>query len=181
MLFVDVDELTNCLRDSLTGDIIDTESIRIKRKSFLRKFNKKTGWYTNWADLVPENEVYALVLKGTADIQGLIAIRPEPRMNALFLTWACTAPHNNKILVDTPKYIGVGGHLFAIAAKVSFDYGYEGAMTGYAANKDLVNHYCKAFNAEWIQALHPYQIFIDEENAKQLMEVYSYDWTDDEL
>ena len=123
MLFVEIDELTSCLKDSITGDIIDTEVIRIRRKSFLNKFNKRTGWYTNWADLVPENEVYALVIKGTTDIQGMIAVRPEPRMKALFLTWACSAPQNNKQITEEPKYTGVGGHLFAIGAKKSKDYG----------------------------------------------------------
>ncbi len=44
-----IDELAPCLRDTITGDIIDTEVVRIKRKSFLSKFNKKTGWYISWA------------------------------------------------------------------------------------------------------------------------------------
>ncbi|MCR4656709.1 MAG: hypothetical protein K5770_10835 [Lachnospiraceae bacterium] len=102
-------------------------------------------------------------------------------MKALFLTWACTAPQNNKLIVDQVKYIGVGGHLFAIAAKLSCDYGFGGAMTGYAANMDLVKHYCEVFHADWIKALHPYHIFIDETAAKRLLEMYTYDWTDDEL
>ncbi len=42
-----IDELTACLKDTSTGDTIETEVIRIKRKSFLAKFNKNTGWYVN--------------------------------------------------------------------------------------------------------------------------------------
>lgn len=43
--------------------------------------------------------------------------------------------YNNKLLTDDIRYLGVGGHLFAI----------------------------------------------DEVNAKKIMEVYDYDWTDEEI
>lgn len=46
------------VQDARTGELVQTEVIRIKRKSFLRKYNKKNGWYTNWEDLDDENEVY---------------------------------------------------------------------------------------------------------------------------
>ena len=32
-----------------------------------------------------------------------------------------------------------------------------------------------------IGVLHPYQFAIDEVNAKKIMEVYDYDWTDEEI
>lgn len=32
----------------LTGEVVNTEVIRIRRKSFLGKFNRKSGWYVNW-------------------------------------------------------------------------------------------------------------------------------------
>lgn len=57
MINVVIDELTNCLKDAQTGELVQTEVIRIKRKSFLRKYNKKNGWYTNWASLIDENEI----------------------------------------------------------------------------------------------------------------------------
>ncbi len=87
--------------------------------TYLKKYNKKNGWYVNWALLAEENEIYALVVEGSVDIQGLVAI----------------APDNNKLLTDDIRYLGVGGHLFAI----------------------------------------------DEVNAKKIMEVYDYDWTDEEI
>ena len=61
----------------------------------------------------------------------------------------------------------------------SYDYGFGCAISGFAANKDLMEHYCDAFEAEPICMLHPYQIFIPEEKGKQIREVYSYEWTDD--
>jgi len=181
MINVYIDEFTPCLKESETGDILETEVIRIKRKSFLSKFNKKTGWYVNWSKLVDENEIYALVIKGTVDIQGLVALQGVKDYGAVYVTWMCTAPHNNPMIVEKEKYIGVGGHLFAIAVDRSEQMGYEGAVTGNAADKELVYHYCEAFGSIHLGLIHPYQIFIDEENAVKIKEVYDYEWTDDEL
>ena len=93
----------------------------------------------------------------------------------------CTSPDNNKLLTDDIRYLGVGGHLFAIAAQKSVDYGYDGYMYGFDANKELLDHYVETFNGEVIGVLHPYQFAIDEVNAKKIMEVYDYDWTDEEI
>lgn len=42
----------------------------------------------------------------------------------------CTSSDNNKLLTDDIRYLGVGGHLFTIAAQKSVDYGYDGYMYG---------------------------------------------------
>ncbi len=176
-----IDEYTPCLKDSQTGDILETEVIQIKRKSFLSKFNTKNGWYVNWASLLNENEIYALVIKGSVDIQGLIALKPIEDYKAVYVTWLCTAPHNNPMIVVNKKYIGVGGHLFAIAVNRSIKNGYNGAITGNAANMDLLKHYCNVFNATHLGIIHPYQFFIDEQYAQKISEIYKYEWTDDVL
>lgn len=179
MIYVDIDELTPCLIDNESGEIIETEVIQIKRKTFLSKYNERNGWYTDWAELLEENEIFALVIKGTVSIQGMIAIRPDDMMQSLFVTWMVAAPENNPERCKTKRYNGIGGHLFAIAAQKSEEYGFDCAVSGFAANKNLMNHYCKTFNAEAICMLHPYQIFIPEESGKKIKEVYSYEWTDD--
>ena len=181
MICVEIDDLVPCLIDNATGEVVETEVIRIKRKSFLSKYNYKTNWYVNWADLLKENEVYAIVLKGTVAIQGLIALRPDENMQAVFITWMVAAPHNNPEILngEDKRYNGLGGHLFAVAAKRSEDFGYNGAITGFAADKELMQHYCNKFNAEAICMLHPYQIFIPEEEGKKIQEVYNYDWTEE--
>ena len=172
MINVVIDEFTPCLKDSRTGELIQTEVIRVRRKSFLKKYNKKNGWYVDWASLAEESSV---------DIQGLVAVSSDKDMRAMYITWMCTCPDNNKLLTDEVRYLGVGGHLFAIAAQRSFDYGYDGYMYGFAANRELLNHYVKTFNGEVIGVLHPYQFAIDEGNARKIMEVYDYDWKDDEI
>ena len=90
--------------------------------------------------------------------------------------WACTAPHNNKALTETPKYSGVGGLLFAVAVDRSLAWEYEGTVYGFALNKKLLNHYIEFLGASYLGALHPYQFFIDGEASLKLLEVYTYEW-----
>lgn len=181
MLNVIIDEFTPCLKDMNTGEIVQTEVIRIVRKSFLTKYNTKNGWYANWADLLSENEIYALVVEGTVDIQGMVAIAKNIDMGAVYINWMCASPENNKLLKGDVKYLGVGGHLFAITAQKSMEFGFDGLMYGFAANQELLEHYMEVFNAEFIGILHPYQFAIDEDNAKEIVEVYDYEWTDEQI
>lgn len=39
-------------------------------------------------------------------------------------------------------------------------------------------HYIDVFHAEYLGMLHQYQFFIDEEQAKNLLEVYHYEWNE---
>lgn len=184
MICVEIDGLTPCLIDNSTGEIVETEVIRVKRASFLSKYNKKTNWYVEWKDLLEENEVYALVVKGSVSIQGLIAVRADDIMKTSFITWMVAAPQNNPVLLkedEKKQYLGVGGHLFAVASQISCKYGFGGAISGFAANKDLMEHYCNTFDAEPICMLYPYQIFIPEQSAESIREVYKYEWTDEIL
>lgn len=172
-----IDELTPCLKDTETGDIVETEVIQIKRKSFLSKYNKRTGWIVNWSELLKNNEVYALVIKGTVDIQGLVALRNDISSNAVYIQWAVAAPQNNKWDFNHQKYSGVGGHLFAIAIAKSFEFGYDGTIYGDAVNENVLKHYINAFSAIHIPTRSfPYRIIIAGEDAKNIWEVYQFDW-----
>ncbi len=182
MITFTIDALTPCLKETTTGEIYETEVIRLKRKSFLAKFNKRTGWYVNWSKFGDDVEVYALVLKGTVDVQGLLAITCDDLAKAVHIEWACTAPWNNKIQDGTQRYQGVGGHLFAIAAELSFKYGYEGYIFGEASSEKVFDYYVEEFQAMQISTSYePYRFMIDGENTQKLMEVYNYEWTEEEL
>lgn len=87
MIIFKLDELVPCLKDMETGDIYDTEVIRIRRKSVLSHYNKRTGWYINWSKFPESTEVYALVLKGTNDIQGMIAVEYNDEFQAVHVVW----------------------------------------------------------------------------------------------
>ena len=172
---VRIDDFTPCLRNESTGELVDTEVIRIRRKSFLRTYNKRNGWYTNWADLVDDSEIYALVVTGTADIQGLISVQRDPGAQAVYIQWMCTAPWNNKQKTDMPRYSGVGGHLFAIAGNISLEAGYDGYVYGFAANSDVLKHYVSKLDAVHIGILHPHQFAIETEAMQKILNTYTYD------
>ena len=171
-----LDEIVPCLKDTETVEIKETVVFKIESRSFLKKFNEKNGWGINWIDIPNNVEVFALALKENNEIQGLVGVKNDKNSIAAYIHWACTAPHNNKLLNGTQKYIGVGGHLFAIAADKSIQWGYEGAIHGFALNKKLLKHYIEVLGAIFLGALHEYQFFVNEKAAKQLLETYTYEW-----
>jgi len=91
------------------------------------------------------------------------------------------APKNNPELYEPKKYNGVGGHLLAIAIDRSEQLGHKGDVTGFCRNKDIMNHFVNAYDADPICILHPYQIGLYGDSAKRIREVYDYEWTDDEI
>lgn len=171
-----IDEIVPCLKDTVTGEMKETVVFKIESRSYLKQYTEQNGWQINWIELPADVEIYELALKDTKEIQGLVAVKNDVNSRAAFLHWACTAPHNNKHDFGKQKYSGVGGHLFAIAADKSIQWGYEGAMHGFALNKELLEHYMETFNAEFLGMLHDYQFFINENDAKKLLEVYNYEW-----
>lgn len=175
-MYVWIDEIVPCLKNTETGELKETVVFKIESRSYLKNFQKKNGWYINWSAIPKEVEVYALALKDTNEIQGLIGIRNDQLSHAAYIHWACTAPHNNKHASGSRKYIGVGGHLFAIAADKSMEWGYHGVIHGFAANRTLLKHYILVFHAEYLGMLHQYHFLIDEEHGKNLLEVYHYEW-----
>ena len=66
-----------------------------------------------------------------------------------------------------------------IACKTSEDLGYDGVVTGNAANAKLLKHYIETFEAQPIRFTHPLQFVINEKQAKKIMEDYNFDWTND--
>jgi len=169
--------LSPCLIEAATNQPKDTIAKLIVDRSELKSYNKKNGWYVNWAQLLKENEVYGIYIKGQDTPEGLIAIKQDSSASAVYMSWGCAAPHNNKQMTKAPKYTGVGGHLFAIAAEKSFQYGFDGYLYGFAADAKLLKHYIKVFGAWHAGMLHEFHFVIEPDKAKKLMEVYNYDWS----
>lgn len=168
-LSIEIDGFTPCLVDKKTGKIVDTK-YSIAKKSELNGL-KKNGWNFNWLDDdLKDSTVYKLTLENDNSIQGLIAVTDFPRDNALYVNIAESAPHN---IGKDKKYEGVGGHLFAIAAKESFDKGYGGFLFLDAKNAELVKYYHDKFGATLLGMPHPYRMFIDEEKAQALLKIYT--------
>ena len=180
MITFRVDDIIPCIKEVATGDIYDTEVVRIHRKSILSKYNKNTGWYVNWSKFPEGTEVYALVLKGTNDIQGMVAIRYDDEAKAVHVLWGCVAPQNNIWQYGTKKFSGVGGHLLAIASDLSVKHGYEGYLFGEAMDKELYDYYCDEFGAAYLPAINnPYRFMLSDEATAHIREVYTYEWTDE--
>jgi len=171
-----IDNVVPCLKDNESGELKETVVIRIESPSYLREFREDNGWKINWNQLPKEAEVYALLLKDHKEVQGLVALINRSSAKAAFIHWACTAPHNNIHDFGSQRYSGVGGHLFAIAAEKSIQWGYSGAIYGFALNKDLLNHYIETVGATYLGIQHPYHFMIDEIDSQKLLEVYTYEW-----
>ncbi|MBO6109071.1 MAG: hypothetical protein J6P16_06690 [Eubacterium sp.] len=107
----------------------------------------------------------------------MVGVKKDDDAEAAYIHWACTAPHNNKHEFGKQKYEGVGGHLFAIAIDRSLQWGFDGTVHGFAANKELVKHYQEKFNAFHLGMLHEYQIVVEAPNARKILEVYDYEWS----
>ena len=176
ILYVWIDELVSCLRDTETNELNNTAVFRIESRSYLKNFNANNGWYIDWSRVPKDVEVYALVIQGTNEIQGLISIRDDKNADAVFMHWACAAPQNNIHEYGVQKYSGVGGHLFALAIDKSIQWGHGGAVYGFAANEELLQHYMDVFNAQYIGTRHRYHFWIPEQYALMIKEVYKYEW-----
>lgn len=181
MINFKIDEIVPCLKETSTGDIYETEVIRIRRKSVLSRYNSSTGWVVNWSKFPSDSEVYALVLKGTNDVQGLIAVSYSDELQAVHILWACTSPENNVWKYGKKKFSGVGGHLFAIAAELSARHGYDGYIYGEAMDRKLLEYYIRNFGAMPLPAdgCYQYRFMLSDEATEALRKVYSYAWTEE--
>lgn len=111
-------------------------------------------------------------IKGSNEIQGLVAVTRFDRDRALYVNLAESAPHN---IGENKKYNGVGGHLFAIAVQKSIDYGYDGFIFMDAKNQELVEHYKNTLGATLLGIPHPYRMVIDEDAATKLLDIYNFE------
>lgn len=173
---IEIDEFVPCLKDAKTGEILETEISRIKR-SELKKYTERNGWSADWYRVPKDEEVYGVFLKGDTEPQGLISLRNEK--GGTYIALAATAPHNNKQIVgDNIKYIGVGGHLFALAVEESVKNGGYGTIYGYAVNQKVLKHYQDKFGATHIPIVHEFQFLIEGEESKKLLKKYNYERRD---
>ena len=160
-----IDKLTPCLEDKATGEILQTV-FSIATDDDIAGLD---GWFFDFSiyDATIVN-VYKLLIKGDSTIQGLIACGVE--RGAIYVHAAESAPHNR---VDE-KYIGVGGHLFAIAIKLSASLGFGGYIYMDAKNEKLAKHYEKMLGAERVPTrYHEYRLHVEEENAQKVIEEYT--------
>lgn len=163
-----IDSLTDCLLCTETGVTHNTEFRHVKKtissQDALRL--KEHGWKFDWS--IPHKkgyEVYELLIKGSSDIQGMIAIKHIRSQYYTHIDIVEAAPHN---VGKQGKYKGVGAHLFAIACKLSWDAGHEGYVQ-FTAKSDLISHYQNTLMAKPIDW---HNMYIDSYGALLLINKY---------
>lgn len=174
-LDIEIDEFVPCLKDAKTEKILQTEVRDIPRKS-LKFYTESNGWGINWVEVPKNYKVLGVFIKGQNDPQGMISLRYDK--GAVYMSFASTAPQNNKLIVgENQKYKGVGGHLFAAAVQESVRAGnLDGCVYGYAANEKLLDHYIKTFGAfHYRTTSHEYTIEISGHAAQNLLDIYTFD------
>lgn len=156
-----IDELTDCLVETKTGRVVETEYI--KRTTPIKPIDYK-NWKFKWNITEKDGyDIYELYVKGNNLVQGRISLRIDGGVADVDI--AETAPHN---FGHDGQYTGVGGHLFAIACKISVDAGCEG-FVAFTSKSSLIEHYKETLGAK---VLNGQRMFIDEAAAHVLIEKY---------
>lgn len=168
---IEIDEFVPCLKENKSGKIVKTTA-RDMEHSSLQKYNKKNGWYIDWAKVPKDMTIRGIFVDGEDEPQGLVAFKAMPENMTIQGHWAVANPKSNKKKTDNPQYSGIGGHLFALMAAESKKLGFDGFVQGKAANERLLQHYIDEFGA---QPLGGYEFYINEQAANALLEKYNWE------
>ena len=165
---MEIDKFTPCLEDAKTGEIVPTTYSPINKEDLPKLGN----WLFNWRGKdLKGSEIYKLSVKGSHEIEGLIALTKDEKNKAVYVQLVESAPHNKG---TDKKYNGVGGHLFAIAMQKSLDAGYGGFIFLDAKNMELVEHYKRMLHAQYIGGRgRAYRMVVDEESAQKVLQQYT--------
>jgi hypothetical protein len=139
----EIDELTNSIKNVISGDSFSTDISRIT-KADLKNITKKKGWNFDWKLELkhPERDVYKLtIVNNQTIIQGLLSLEVKP--DHVFMHLVESAPFNKG---KTKLYSGVPGNLVAFACKLSFQRGNEGNIA-FISKTQLIDHYTESLGA----------------------------------
>ena len=142
-LDVEIDELTNSIKNVISGDSFSTDISRIT-KADLKKINVKDGRQFDWKIELkhPERDVFKLtIVNNQSIVQGLISL--EVRSDHVFMHLVESAPFNKG---KTKLYSGIPGNLVAFACKLSFQRGHEGNVA-FISKSQLIDHYIESLGA----------------------------------
>jgi hypothetical protein len=138
-----IDKLTDSIINIITGDSFQTE-ISVLNPKDIKSISKRNGWHFDWKIELrnPAKEVYKLTIVGNPNIiQGLISI--EVKEDHVYMHLIESAPFNKG---KTKVYHGVSGNLVAFACKLSFQRGFQGAIS-FLSKSQLIEHYMKTLGA----------------------------------
>ncbi|MFI5136560.1 MAG: hypothetical protein ACHQIM_01950 [Sphingobacteriales bacterium] len=159
-----IDKLTNSIENTLTGEVFDTEIVKLT--SLAAKQINETNWQFSWQKELKDKtkEIYKLTtVNNPSIIQGLLSI--EDKQDHIFMHLIESAKFNKG---KDKVYFGVPGNLVAYACKVSFDRGYEGFLA-FDAKSALIKHYQESLHATHFRGL---RMFIETNAALRLISKY---------
>jgi len=159
-----IDKLTNSIENTLTGEVFDTEVVRLTSADV--KQIKKADWQFDWFKELKDKtkEVYKLTtVNNPTIIQGLVSI--EDKQDHVFMHLIESAKFNKG---KSKVYFGVPGNLVAYVCKVSVDKGFEGFLA-FDAKSALIKHYQESLHATHFRGL---RMFIEPSAAIRLISQY---------
>ena len=164
---IEIDEITSCLRERATGRDIETEFSQASAADVAHL--RKDGWKFDWRrELASGRYVFKLILENDTAIQGLVSMERDCENLFVFVHLAESAPDN---VGDEGKMKGVGAHLFAIAAQLSMESGFDGFVS-FESKTALIEHYREALGAVRIGS--SARMYLNTESAERLIEKYMH-------
>ena len=160
----EIDKLTNSIENILTGEVFDTEIVRLM--DIDKKQIKKVDWQFDWHKELKDKtkEVYKLTtVNNPKIIQGLVSI--EDKHDHIFMHLIESSKFNKG---KGKIYLGVPGNLVAYACKVSFEKGYDGFLA-FDAKTVLIKHYQESLGATHFRGQ---RMFIETRSAINLVKQY---------
>jgi len=159
-----IDKLTNSIENTSTGEVFDTEIVRLTNADV--KQIKKRDWQFDWTNELKDKtkEIYKLTtINNPTIIQGLLSI--EDKQDHIFMHLIESAKFNKG---KDKVYFGVPGNLVAYACKISVDKGFEGFLA-FDAKSALIKHYQESLHATHFRGL---RMFIETNAALRLISKY---------
>jgi hypothetical protein len=161
----EVDELTNSIVNTITGDSFPTEVSPITPEDLARIRKDKT-WLFDWGKEYKKANcrVYKLTVEYNPHIiQGLACF--EVMQDHVFMHLIESACFNRGA---QKMYKGVMGNLVAFGCKLSFEKGFEGCLS-FIAKTALIQHYIDSLGAMLFGAR---TMIIETKSALQLTQKY---------
>ncbi|MEI8203790.1 MAG: hypothetical protein WCH34_12290 [Bacteroidota bacterium] len=164
LLEIEIDCLTNSIRNTISGDVLNTEIFPLTLKSFNEII--KGNWLFDWKKEIKQNnrQVFKLVIENNETIiQGLLSISIET--DHIYMHLIENARFNKG---KHKLYEGVPGNLVAFACKLSFENKFDGYVS-FDAKTALIKHYEETLFATHFKGT---KMYIDTIAAKRLINQY---------
>jgi hypothetical protein len=162
----EIDKLTSSIENARTGEVFETEIIRMTDGSLIKPKDWRFDWQIEIEDR--EHEVYGLVTRENAlIIHGLVSF--SDNNDHLFMHLLESALFNQG---KDKQYRGIPANLAAFVCKTSFENGYGGLIM-FNAKTNLIEHYEKTLGAKRFRGN---RMFINTRDAYNLVIQYFKDF-----